>query len=108
MSDTHPDVQAALAMARGLRDRLAALTEDINGVLGNETSPRGYAQASVDAMSRLTSLRLLNNATTQLSGTELATEILASITASSKAARSAYDAIMNRGDLFDADDTEEA
>lgn len=107
MADIHPDVQAALDMARDLRNRIADLRERIDGVRGRLTSPKGYAVAEVDAMGRLTGLQLLNNATTQLSGHELAQEILAAIRESATDAGRQYDAIMNSDTLM-GDDVREA
>ena len=102
MNDIHPDVQAALDMSRDLRHRIADLRERIDGIRARLPSPNGYALAEVDAMSKLTGLYLLNDATARLSGSALAEEIMASIRDGTDDARRQYDNLM-AGD-FAADD----
>lgn len=94
MNEVHPSVQETLDMARELRNRIADLRERIEGIHGDEPSPQGHVVAKVDAMGRLTGLRLCNNATTQLTGVELAREVLASIRDSGAAAEKQYEELM--------------
>jgi hypothetical protein len=107
MSDIHPDVQAALDMSRELRHRIADLRERIHGIRARLPSPRGYALAEVDAMSKLTGLYLLNDATAHLSGRELAGEIMASIREGTADARQQYDNLMAGDGTVDDEPEEE-
>jgi DNA-binding transcriptional regulator YbjK len=106
MSDIHPDVQAALDMARDLRHRIADLRDRIDAIRARLPSPKGYALAEVDAMNRLTGLYLLNNATSRLSGSQLAEEIMASIRQGTADTRRQYDNLM-AGDATADDESQE-
>lgn len=98
-SDIHPDVKAALDMARDLRNRIADLRERIDNVRGCVRSPGGYAAAEVDAMGRLIKLTLFNDACAKLNGRRLAEEIMDSIRTSMAEASRNYDEIMNGDSL---------
>jgi hypothetical protein len=106
MTDIHPDVQAALDMARDLRHKIADLRERIHAIRARLPSPKGYVLAEVDAMNRLTGLYLLNNATSRLSGSQLAEEIIASIREGTADAQRQYDNLMAGDDTAD-DESEE-
>lgn len=82
MNDIHPDVQAALDMARELRHRIADLRERIDNIRARRPSPSGAVIPEIDAMGRLTNLYIAAGTTAKFDSAALVTEIMAAITES--------------------------
>ncbi|MEV6280186.1 hypothetical protein [Nocardia sp. NPDC051832] len=107
MSSIHPEVQAALDMARDLRNRIADLRERIDQVRARRPSPSGAVIPEVDAMGRLTGLYLAPGTAARFTTAELTAEIMAAIGESTADAARQHHAIMNDSipsDLIDAAD----
>ncbi|MEU0539027.1 hypothetical protein [Nocardia sp. NPDC005978] len=95
MSNIHPDVQAALDMARDLRHRIADLRDRIDGIRARRPSPSGAVIPEVDALGRLTNLYLAPGTTERFTSAALTTEIMAAITESTADAARQHHAIMS-------------
>ncbi|WP_052373576.1 YbaB/EbfC family nucleoid-associated protein [Nocardia otitidiscaviarum] len=95
MSEIHPDVQAALDMARDLRHRIADMRERIDQIRARRPSPGGDVIPEVDAMGRLTDLYLAPGTTMRYTGDELVQEIMAAVTESTADAARQHRAIMD-------------
>ncbi|WP_156910563.1 YbaB/EbfC family nucleoid-associated protein [Nocardia mangyaensis] len=95
MSDIHPDVQAALDMARNLRHRIADMRERIDGIRARRPSPGGDVIPEVDAMGRLTDLYIAPGTTMRYTSDELVQEIMAAVTESTADAARQHRAIMD-------------
>ncbi|GAA5104486.1 hypothetical protein [Nocardia iowensis] len=95
MSAIHPDVQAALDMARELRHRIADLRERIDNVRARRPSPSGAVIPEVDAMGHLTDLYLAPGTVRRFTGHELVTEIMAAIRESTDDAARQHQVIMD-------------
>ncbi|WP_280233639.1 YbaB/EbfC family nucleoid-associated protein [Nocardia cyriacigeorgica] len=104
MSDIHPDVQAALDMARNLRHRIADMREKIDAIRARRPSPSGAVIPEVDAMGRLTGLYLAPGTVDRFDSAELTHEIMAAIRDSTADAGRQYRIVMD-GPL-DSDETE--
>jgi DNA-binding protein YbaB len=94
MNDIHPDVQAALDMARELRHQLDDMREQIDRVRSRRPSPSGMVIPEVDAMGRLTDLYLAPGTCAHFTGPELVAEIMAAISESCADASVQRQAIM--------------
>ncbi|MBF6300250.1 hypothetical protein IU459_22275 [Nocardia amamiensis] len=100
MRDIHPDVRAALAMARELRHRVAEVRERADEIVARRPSPSGLVIPEVDAMGRLRDLYLALGTCARFGNHELAAEIMTAITESTADARRQYAIAMNDpGDL---------
>lgn len=77
--DMHPDVRAALDMARDLRNYIADLREGIDSIRARRPSPSGAVIPEIDAMGRLTNLYLAPGTTGQYTGDQLVAEIMSAI-----------------------------
>ncbi|NEW40678.1 hypothetical protein GV794_01375 [Nocardia cyriacigeorgica] len=95
MSDIHPDVQAALDMARDLRHRIADMREKIDSIRARRPSPSGAVIPEVDAMGRLTGLYLAPGTVDRFESAELVHEIMAAIRDSSADAGRQYRLVMD-------------
>ncbi|BDT85721.1 hypothetical protein [Nocardia cyriacigeorgica] len=95
MTDIHPDVQAALDMARDLRHRIADMREKIDAIRARRPSPSGAVIPEVDAMGRLTGLYLAPGTVDRFSSPELVHEIMAAIRDSADDAGRQYRLIMD-------------
>lgn len=95
MSEIHPDVQAALDMARDLRHRIADLRERIDAIRARRPSPSGAVIPEVDALGRLTGLYLAPGTTTRFSSDQLVTEIMTAIRDSSEDAARQHHVLMS-------------
>ncbi|WP_406274353.1 hypothetical protein OH799_00995 [Nocardia sp. NBC_00881] len=98
MRDIHPDVRAALDMARVLGHRVAEMRERADGIVARRPSPSGLVIPEVDAMGRLRDLYLAPGTSARFGNRELAAEIMAAITESTEDAHRQYDIAMNDTD----------
>lgn len=87
MRDVHPDVRAALGMARELRHRIATASERVDGIVARRPSPSGLVIPEVDALGRLRDLYLAPGTCARFGSRELAAEIMAAISESAEDAR---------------------
>ncbi|MBL1079757.1 YbaB/EbfC family nucleoid-associated protein [Nocardia sp. 2] len=95
MSDIHPDVQAALDMARDLRHRIADLRERIDAIRARRPSPSGAVIPEVDALGRLTALYIAPGTVDRFTSDALVDEIMAAIRDSSADAARQHQALMH-------------
>lgn len=95
MSDIHPDVQAALDMARDLRHRIADMRERIDEIRARRPSPGGEVIPEVDAMGRLTDLYIAPGTAMRYTSDELVREIMAAIEESTADAARQHRAVMD-------------
>ncbi|WP_174372089.1 hypothetical protein [Nocardia pneumoniae] len=98
MRDIHPNVRAALGMARELRHRLADMRERADEIVARRPSPSGLVIPEVDARGRLRDLYLAPGTCSRFGNSELAAEIIAAITESASDARRQYVIAMNDTD----------
>ncbi|MBF6439899.1 hypothetical protein [Nocardia cyriacigeorgica] len=95
MTKIHPDVQAALDMARDLRHRIADMREKIDAIRARRPSPSGAVIPEVDAMGRLTGLYLAPGTVDRFTSPELVDEIMAAIRDSAADAGRQYRLVMD-------------
>lgn len=95
MSDIHPDVQAALDMARELRHQIADVRERIDKIRARRPSPSGAVIPEVDAMGRLTDLYLAPGTVSRFTSEELSAEIMAALVESTADVGRQHQAVMN-------------
>ncbi|WP_280310031.1 hypothetical protein [Nocardia abscessus] len=95
MRDIHPNVRAALGLARELRHRIADMRERADQIVARRPSPSGLAIPEVDATGRLLDLYLAPGTCARFGNQELAADIMAAITESTADARRQYDIAMN-------------
>ncbi|MBF6219243.1 hypothetical protein IU479_14100 [Nocardia abscessus] len=98
MRDIHPNVRAALGMARELRHRIAEMRERSDGIVARRPSPSGLVIPEVDATGRLLDLYLAPGTCARFDNRELTAEIMAAITESAEDARRQYHIAMNSAD----------
>jgi hypothetical protein len=99
MREVHPNVRAALGMARELRHRIAETRERADEIVARRPSPSGLVVPEVDAMGRLQDLYLAPGTCARFDSQELVAEIMAAITESTQDVRRQYDIAMNHSDL---------
>ncbi|WP_457215730.1 hypothetical protein [Nocardia gipuzkoensis] len=95
LRDIHPNVRAALGMARELRHRIAEMRERADKIVARRPSPSGLVVPEVDAMGRLLDLYLAPGTCARFDNGELAAEIMAAITESAEDARRQHHFAMN-------------
>lgn len=95
MREPHPNVQAALAMSRELKNRAANFRDRSERIFARRPSPSGLVIPEVDAMGRLVALYLTPGTCSRLDNQELAADIVAAITDSAADARRQYYRTMN-------------
>jgi hypothetical protein len=95
MREMHPDVRAALGMARELRRRVAGMRERADEIVARRPSPSGLVVPEIDARGRLRDLYLAPGTCGRFGNWELAAEIMAAITESTEDARRQYNIAMN-------------
>ncbi|MBF6074944.1 YbaB/EbfC family nucleoid-associated protein [Nocardia beijingensis] len=98
MREVHPNVRAALGMARELRHRIAEVRERADQIVARRPSPSGLVVPEVDAMGRLRDLYLAPGTCARFDNQELAAEIMAAITESTQDVRRQYEIAMNHND----------
>jgi hypothetical protein len=95
MREIHPDVRAALGLARELRHRIADVRERADEIVARRPSPSGLVIPEVDATGRLRDLYLAPGTCARFDSRELAAEIMAAIGESTEDARRQYAIAMN-------------
>ncbi|WP_174553045.1 hypothetical protein [Nocardia amamiensis] len=95
MREIHPNVRAALDMARELRHRIADIRERADRIVARRPSPSGLVIPEVDAMGRLLDLYLAPGTCARFGNRDLTAEIMAAITESAEDARRQYIIVMN-------------
>lgn len=97
MREIHPDVGAALGIARELRNRIADVRERADSIAARRPSPSGLVIPEVDAMGRLSDLYLAPGTCYRFDSRGLVAEIMSAIAESTEDARRQYDIAMNNG-----------
>ncbi|MBO0852661.1 MAG: hypothetical protein J2P18_02710 [Nocardia sp.] len=95
MRELHPDVQMMNELRRELRHRIADVRERADAIFARRPSPSGNVIPEVDAMGRLRDLYLAPGTCDLFGCDELAAEIMAAITESTRDAQRQYQIAIN-------------